>query len=63
MRTYTKIINKKVRIVSEYDGGCYKIHIGGKYIHIDKDKHVTTNIKDINRYKEEVNYLLTCKLQ
>ena len=60
MRTYTKIINKKVRIVSEYDDGCYKLHIGGKYIHMDKDHHVTTNIKDTNKYKEEINYLLTC---
>ena len=29
MRTYTKIINKKVRVVSEYDDGGYKLHIGG----------------------------------
>lgn len=63
MRTYTKIINKKVRIVSEYDDGGYKLHIGGKYIHMDKDHNITYNVKDINKYKEEVNYLITCKIE
>lgn len=63
MRTYSKIINKKVRIVSEYDDGCYKLHIGTKYIHMDKNHNITYNIKDINRYREEVNYLLTCKIE
>ena len=60
MRTYTKIINKKVRLVSEYDDGCYKLHIGNKYIHMDKNHNITYNVRDISKYKEEVNYLLTC---
>ena len=63
MRNYTKAINKKVRMVQVYDDGCYKLHIGNKYIHMDKNHNITYNVKDINRYKEEVNYLLTCKLQ
>ena len=63
MKNYTKIINKKVRMVQVYDDGCYKLHIGNKYIHMDKNHNITYNVKDINRYKEEVDYLLTCKLQ
>lgn len=63
MKNYTKIINKKVRIVQVYDDGCYKLHIGNKYIHMDKNHNITYNVRDISKYKEEVNYLLTCKLQ
>lgn len=27
---------------------------------MDKNHNITYNVKDINRYREEINYLLTC---
>lgn len=60
IRSFTKIINHKSRIVTNYHNQCFKIHIGKKYISMDKTHKIDTNMENLDRYVTEINYLKGC---
>ena len=63
VRNYTAYINHKIRPIVLYGNEGAKLYIGGKYIRVDASKNITTNLKSLDKYQEEINYLLTCKIE
>lgn len=63
VRNYTAYINHKIRPIVLYDNEGAKLYIGGKYIHVDANKNITTNLKSLDKYQEEINYLKSLEVQ
>lgn len=57
VRNYTAYINHKIRPIVLYGNEGAKLYIGGKYIRVDANKNITTNLKSLDKYQEEINYL------
>lgn len=63
VRSYTAYINHKIRPIVLYGDEGAKVYIGGKYIHVDANKNITTNLKSLDKYQEEINYLKSLEVQ
>lgn len=63
VRNYTAFINHKIRPIVLYGNEGAKLYIGGKYICVDANKNITTNLKSLDKYQEEINYLKSLEVQ